>query len=237
MSWIELSAKPCVRSAANASSRFGPTVPCAFASASVWKPAQVEENSFLPLCTSRACALPPVPQPAAESATARGRRRRAAARRTLGRGGPARRHGRDRLAACRVDREDAVESGDLEDLGDVAVAADERELAVVRAQSLDAADEHAERRRVDEGRVREVDYDVLPALADHLEELLLELRRRVEVHLACERDHERVVSELLGPDVEVHRCTPGLVDARPLPVGESIHSSESTSLRAASGAA
>src|SRR5512140_1262 len=95
---------------------------------------------------------------------------------------------RHRFVARAVDREDAVEAGDLEDLRDVPVAADERELAVVRAQALHAADEDAERRRVDEGGVREVDDHLLAALADHLEELLLELRRRVEVDLAREGD-------------------------------------------------
>ena len=76
------------------------------------------------------------------------------------------------------------------------------------AQPLDAADEHAERRRVDERRVREVDDDVLPALPDHVEQLLLELRRRVEVDLAGERDDVRVVAQLLGLDVEVHALSP-----------------------------
>src|SRR6185437_2390314 len=93
------------------------------------------------------------------------------------------------LVAGRVDREDAVETGDLEDLRDVPVAADKRELAVVRAEPLHAADEDAERRGVDERRVAEVDDDLLAALADHLEQLLLELRRRVEIDLAGERDH------------------------------------------------
>src|SRR5881275_847681 len=81
----------------------------------------------------------------------------------------------DGLVAGGVDREDAVEAGDLEDLGDVAVAADERQLPVVRAEALDASDEDAERRGVDERRVAEVDDDLLAALADHLEQLLLEL--------------------------------------------------------------
>src|SRR2546430_7856849 len=108
------------------------------------------------------------------------------------------------VVAGRVDREDAVEPGDLEDLRDVAIAADERELPVVRAEPLDAADEHAERGRVDEGGVAEVDDDLLAALPDHLEQLLLELRRGVEVDLACERDDIRVVTQLLGLDVEVH---------------------------------
>jgi hypothetical protein len=85
-----------------------------------------------------------------------------------------------------VDREDPVETGDLEDLRDVPVAADERELAVVRAKTLHAPHEHPERGRVDERRVGEVHDDVLAALPDHLEKLLLELRRRVEIDLARE---------------------------------------------------
>src|SRR5215510_3673312 len=89
-------------------------------------------------------------------------------------------HLRERLVASWVNGEDAVEARDLEDLRDVPVAADERELTVVRPQALHAADEDAERRRVDEGRVAEVDDDLLPALADHLQQLLLELRSGVE---------------------------------------------------------
>src|SRR5262249_15384567 len=122
-----------------------------------------------------------------------------------------------RLVARRMDREDAVEARDLEDLRDVAVAANEGELAVVRPQALDAADEHAERRRVDERRVREVDDDVLRALADHVEELLLELRRGVEVDLAGKRDDVRVAGELLGLDVEVHPV-PRLLSRGSLPL-------------------
>jgi hypothetical protein len=65
--------------------------------------------------------------------------------------------------------------------------------------------EHAERGRVDERRVAEVDDHLLATLADHLEELLLELRGGVQINLARERDHVGIVSQLLGPDVEVHR--------------------------------
>src|ERR687883_197604 len=73
---------------------------------------------------------------------------------------------RHSLLAGGIDREDAIEAGDLEDLRDVAVAADQRELAVVRAQPLDTADQHTERGGVDEGRVAEIDDDLLAALAD-----------------------------------------------------------------------
>ena len=44
--------------------------------------------------------------------------------------------------------------------------------------------------------LREVDdHPAFAPLRDHLEELLLELGRRVEVDLACERDRRRRVSE------------------------------------------
>jgi hypothetical protein len=60
-----------------------------------------------------------------------------------------------------------------------------------------------QRGRVDEGGVGEVDDHFLAALGDHVEELLLELGRGVEVDLACERDHVRVI-DLLRLDIEVH---------------------------------
>src|SRR5919201_3437199 len=159
-------------------------------------------NSCLPWSLSPLRTSPPVPQPASRrtapsnEATRRNLRRRLVSRRVeLGHG----------LLARRIDREDAVEARDLEDLDDVAVAANERELSVVRAQALDAADEDAESGGVDEGRVGEIDDDLLPALTDHLEQLLLELGRRVEVDLPRERDDVGVVSQLLCLDVEVHR--------------------------------
>src|SRR5579884_154430 len=194
---------------ANASSRFGPTAPVVFASASVWQAPHVLRKSSFPWAGSPDVTRPTAPQPLARSATRTAARLRKPARSVLG----GRLRGvqlRDRLVARAVDREHAVEPRDLEDLRDVAVAADERELAVVRAQPLDAADEHAERRRVDERRVGEVDDDLPAALADHLEQLLLELGRRVEVDLAGERDHVGVVGQLLGLDVEVHVSPGGL---------------------------
>src|SRR5207253_4498352 len=82
-------------------------------------------------------------------------------------------HSGDGLPTCRIDREHAIEAGDLEDLGDVAVAADERQLPLVRAQPFDASDEDAKRGRVDERRVAEIHDHLLAALTDHLEYLLL----------------------------------------------------------------
>jgi hypothetical protein len=79
---------------------------------------------------------------------------------------------------------------------------------------LTPAHEHAERRRVDERRRAQVDDHVPATLVDHLEQLLLELRRRVEVHLACQRDHVLLLAQLLGLDVEVHLHAPGLSDSK-----------------------
>src|SRR6266496_1555450 len=51
--------------------------------------------------------------------------------------------------------------------------------------------------------------------APEFEQLLLELRRRVEIDLARKRDHVCVVAQLLGLDVEVH-ASPRLAVARSL---------------------
>src|SRR5262249_22507360 len=86
----------------------------------------------------------------------------------------------------------------------VPVAADERQLPVVRAEALHPADQDTEGGRIDEGGRGEVHDHLLAALPDHLEQLLLELRSRVEIDLAGQGDHVRVVGDLLGLDVEVH---------------------------------
>ena len=93
--------------------------------------------------------------------------------------------GVDRLLARGDDREDLIEAGDLEGLGDVLVDVDDRQRAVARAQPLDRADQHAERRRVQERRVGQVDDDPHAAALDRLGEHLLELGGREEVDLAA----------------------------------------------------
>src|SRR5204863_168683 len=149
-------------------------------------------------------------QPPATRAAATSTRRPGSARRTgvttslRGRPGARGSQLRHRFVARRVDREDPVEAGDLEDLGDVAVAADERELPAVRAEPLHAADEHAEGRGVDEGGAAEVDDDLLAALADDLEQLLLERRDRLPVGA------ERLLVESADGRVEPLRA--GLLD-------------------------
>src|SRR5207253_5429857 len=102
----------------------------------------------------------------------------------LGLGALARGDAPERLLARAVDREHPVQAGDLEDLRDVLVRADERQRAARRPQSFDAADQDSERRRVVEGRLREADNQVLLAVLDHLYEGFLDLRRLLEVDLA-----------------------------------------------------
>src|SRR5947209_4616698 len=124
---------PWALSAAKASSRFGPIFPCVPASARVWQEPHLSLKSVLPAAASPDVTRPTAPQPAATAAT------RTASPTTTGlrRGGQLLVDRRDRVFAAGVDREDTVETGDLEDLRDVAVATDERQLAVVRAEPLD----------------------------------------------------------------------------------------------------
>ena len=63
------------------------------------------------------------------------------------------------LVAGRADREDLVQPGDLERLGDVRVGVHDRQHAVLGVQALDGADEDAEGGRVEERRLREVHDD------------------------------------------------------------------------------
>src|SRR5947199_4535797 len=201
MSRIADSLKPSARACANAASGFGPIVAVDPAAASVWQPAHcpAPEKSWRPWFTSAEAPVtdPPVPHAASMRTTATPPAAAESFRSKL-RGRPVGRlHVGDGLVARGVDREHAVEPGDLEDLGDVPVAANERQLPVVGAQPLDPSDEDAEGGRIDERRVAEVDDHLLSPLADHLEELLLELRRGVEIHLAREGDHVGVVSQLL----------------------------------------
>src|SRR5206468_7895760 len=124
---IALSLNPSARACANESSRFGPMPPAEPTAASAWQPAHFCWNSAFPFCAlAPAETLPPVPQAARNgvamaTATAAARSRTSGRRLVCGRLELG-----DGLVAGWVDREDAVEARDLEDLGDVAVAADER---------------------------------------------------------------------------------------------------------------
>src|SRR5438552_5855780 len=115
-----LSLNPCWRSDANASSRFGPTLPVVPASASVWQTPHLATKSCFPLEAFVLRSTPPVPQPpatpAAKRAASAGVSARARLRRRLGRVKLL-----ERFGAGRVDGKDPVETGDFEDLGDVLV--------------------------------------------------------------------------------------------------------------------
>src|SRR5262245_22159869 len=63
--------KPCSLSEAKASSRFGPIVPCVFASASVWHEPHFSVKIFLPWLGSPDVTRPTAPQPADMNAAAR----------------------------------------------------------------------------------------------------------------------------------------------------------------------
>ena len=89
--------------------------------------------------------------------------------------------------ASGADREDLIEAGDLERLGDVRVRVDDRQDAVARAQPLDRADEDAERGRVQERRVGQVDDDPGPAGLERLAQGRLQLGRGEQVDLAARR--------------------------------------------------
>src|SRR4051794_17208267 len=85
------------------------------------------------------------------------------------------------------DREDLVEPGDLERLGDVRIAVDDRHHAVLGPQPLEGADEDAQGGGVQERRLGEVDDDPGPAGVDGAHHGALELRSGEEVYLAADR--------------------------------------------------
>src|SRR5687768_3585518 len=86
-----------------------------------------------------------------------------------------------------VDGEDLGEAGDLEDLEDAPLRADQRQVTVVAPHTLQPADQHAEAGRVEELDAFEVDQDRALTLVDQLDQLLAELWCRVDVDLALHR--------------------------------------------------
>src|SRR3712207_6745681 len=80
----------------------------------------------------------------------------------------------DRCVDGVVDREDLGEPGDLEDLQDAALGADQQQVAVVAAQPLEPPHQHAETGGVEEVDALEVDDDPVLALADELDQPLAE---------------------------------------------------------------
>src|SRR5215217_6231643 len=107
-----------------------------------------------------------------------------------------------------LDRKQSVKSGDLEDLEEVLVDADERERATRALQPLQCADDHAKPGRVDERHLQEVDHDPPLALLEKRGQPLLELRRGVEVELAAELDEMGLGVDLVVGELEVHGPLP-----------------------------
>src|SRR4051794_24155427 len=70
-----------------------------------------------------------------------------------------------------VDGEDLGETRDLEDLEDAMLRAHQREVAVVTAEPLEATNQYAEARRVEEVDTLEIHDDLVLSLADQLDEL------------------------------------------------------------------
>src|SRR5205823_5763497 len=103
-----------------------------------------------------------------------------------------------------VDGEDLGESGDLEDLEDAALGADEKEVAVVTAEALQAADEHAEAGGIEEVDAFEIDDDAVFAFAHQLDQPLAKARRGVDVDLAANGE-DGVPVALCDVETEIHR--------------------------------
>src|SRR5215217_5298041 len=109
-----------------------------------------------------------------------------------------------------LDRKQSVKSGDLEDLEEVLVDADERERATRALQPLQCADDHAKPGRVDEPHLQEVDRDPPLAVLEKRGQPLLELRRGVEVELAAELDEMGLGVDLVVGELEPHGPLAGL---------------------------
>ncbi len=74
-------------------------------------------------------------------------------------------------------------------------------------QALDRAHQHAERGRVDEGRVREVDEHAARAALDRLEQRLLQGGSRRQVDLTGDRDRGDAAAEVRSRELELHPRT------------------------------
>ncbi len=96
---------------------------------------------------------------------------------------------------------------------------DDADLAARGAESLDGAQEHAERHRIDECRLGQVDDETGGAAVEGCRDRLAELGRRVEVGLTVHRDVETEPSASIV-------STPNSVDSVSL-TDSSCHSSAS----------
>ena len=103
-----------------------------------------------------------------------------------------------------MDVEGSVEAGDLEDLRDPLLGADERQVAVEAAEPLHATDQHAEAGRVEELHLVEVDHDLLGTGTRQLHQLLPQTRSGGQIHLTSNRQHRERLPALVDLELQVH---------------------------------
>src|SRR5436190_23690597 len=101
---------------------------------------------------------------------------------------PAALRGRDGLVHRLVDAEDLRQPGDLQDLQDPLLRADQIQRAVVYPHPAQAPDQHPEAGGVEEPDLAQVDDELVAALADQVDEQLPQPRRRVHIDLALHVD-------------------------------------------------
>src|SRR5712691_7630919 len=106
-----------------------------------------------------------------------------------------------------VDGEHLRQTRDLEDLQDAALGADQHQVAVMAAEPLQPAHQHAKAGGVEEVDGLEVDDDAVLSLADQLDEALAEAGSRVDVHLTAHRENCPTVA-FTYLETEIHGLPP-----------------------------
>src|SRR5215468_6450440 len=101
---------------------------------------------------------------------------------------PAARRGRDGLVRRLVDAKDLRQPGDLQDLQDPLLRADQVQRAVAGPHPLQAPDQHPEAGGVEEPDPAQVDDELVAALADQVDEQLPQPRRGIHIDLALHVD-------------------------------------------------
>jgi hypothetical protein len=102
------------------------------------------------------------------------------------------------------DPEDLDQAGDVENLLDLRVRADEIHRTAVLAHALESADEHAQTGRVNVADVLKVDDQVIVLLIDQLTDRIFHFGRGVHVDLAGEVNNVRVAFRLAYVHFDIH---------------------------------
>src|SRR5208282_5041794 len=119
---------------------------------------------------------------------------------------PAALPGRDGLVHCLMDAEDLHQPGDLEDLQDPLLGADQIQRAVVRPHPVQAAGQHPEAGGVEEPDLLQVDDEVVVVLAGQLDEQLTQPRRRIDIDLALDVDDLDAVPGVVT-QLQIHKSS------------------------------